>query len=279
MKNFKLLVCTLLFLFSFSLFAQNNMEDVIYLKNGSIYRGMIIEQVPNTSYKIQIAGGSVFTVAVADITKITKEQTFGQAQDEYGDHHFMHHRDTSKAPYYLRKHYPFTELEFRPGINNAGLRLVHGFKFGRFGFVGLGVGVDAVSFTRHISDGKGIFDNTDPNNGLYVPVYVHYAGEILKKRVTPYYFLEAGFAAHPNNPFKDSHGNKSWGGPTAAAGFGVKVYAKGRKTISFNLNMNWRSNKYRTSYTTTDAFGNIYRFANNGTTHKFFGAAGIVLGF
>ena len=30
-------------------FAQGNYQDVVYLKNGSIIRGIIIEQVPNVS--------------------------------------------------------------------------------------------------------------------------------------------------------------------------------------------------------------------------------------
>lgn len=34
--------------------------DVVYLKNGSIIRGMIIEQIPNVSLKIQTKDGSIF---------------------------------------------------------------------------------------------------------------------------------------------------------------------------------------------------------------------------
>src|SRR5688500_12949502 len=54
--------------------AQSDMEDVIYLKNGSIYRGVIIEQIPNVSMKIKTLGGNVFAVGIAEIEKITKEE-------------------------------------------------------------------------------------------------------------------------------------------------------------------------------------------------------------
>lgn len=50
-----------------------NMEDVIYLKNGSIIHGTIIEQVPNESLKIKTKDGSVFVYKMADLDKITKE--------------------------------------------------------------------------------------------------------------------------------------------------------------------------------------------------------------
>src|SRR5690606_4050890 len=43
------------------------------LKNGSIIRGIIIEQVPNKSIKIETADKSVFVYQMDEITKITKE--------------------------------------------------------------------------------------------------------------------------------------------------------------------------------------------------------------
>ncbi|HLP52452.1 MAG TPA: hypothetical protein VK154_16305 [Chitinophagales bacterium] len=287
MKQIRFIITTLAILFATVAFAQYNMEDVIYLKNGSVYRGMIIEQVPNVSYKIQIRGGSIFSVTVAEVEKITKEQRYQNPQqaEGHGDM-FMHpHFGYAKGdsarhtPSYLRKRRFFKELEFRPGINQISLRLVHGFKFGRFGYVGLGIGADAVSFSNRISDGKNIFNNSTPNNGLYIPIYIKYSGEILKKRVTPYYFIEAGYAAHPNNPFVGSNGNKSWGGPTAAAGFGCRFYSKGRASFAINANANWRSNRYRTTYSSTDVFGNPYTYTQRGMTSKVFGAIGLSVGF
>ncbi|MBL7136363.1 MAG: hypothetical protein ISS81_07215 [Candidatus Marinimicrobia bacterium] len=57
--------------------AQQNMQDVVYLKNGSIIRGIIIEQVPNVSIKIQTSDGNVFFYKMEDIEKITKEPRMG----------------------------------------------------------------------------------------------------------------------------------------------------------------------------------------------------------
>lgn len=65
-----------LFLFglvvSFS-FGQTNYQDVIYLKNGSIIRGMITEQIPNKTIKIETADNSLFVYQMNEIKKITKE--------------------------------------------------------------------------------------------------------------------------------------------------------------------------------------------------------------
>src|ERR1035437_5308408 len=60
---------------SFSVSAQNgNMEDVVYLKNGSIIHGIIIEQIPNESLKVQTKDGNVFVYKMTEVDKMTKEQ-------------------------------------------------------------------------------------------------------------------------------------------------------------------------------------------------------------
>jgi len=56
---------------------KDAMEDVIYLKNGSIIRGSIIELIPKESVKIQTAGGSIFVYGLDEVRKITKEKKIG----------------------------------------------------------------------------------------------------------------------------------------------------------------------------------------------------------
>jgi hypothetical protein len=56
-----------------SLSAQNNRRDVVYLKNGSIIKGSILEMVPAGSVKIQVADGSVFVFTMSEVEKVEKE--------------------------------------------------------------------------------------------------------------------------------------------------------------------------------------------------------------
>jgi hypothetical protein len=53
-------------------FSQTVSRDVIYLKNGSIIRGVILEIVPGQTIKIQTADSSVFIYPLADIIKTEK---------------------------------------------------------------------------------------------------------------------------------------------------------------------------------------------------------------
>lgn len=53
---------------------SQDLQDVIYKKDGSVLRGVLIEQDFNSGrYKIQLNGGSVFAIDKDDIEKITKE--------------------------------------------------------------------------------------------------------------------------------------------------------------------------------------------------------------
>ena len=72
--------CLTVFLQASSLFAQpnlQNMEDVVYLKDGSIVRGIVIEQIPGESLKIQTQGGSVFVYTTDEIARMTREPVLG----------------------------------------------------------------------------------------------------------------------------------------------------------------------------------------------------------
>lgn len=55
-------------------FAQTSLQDVVYLKNGSIIRGDIIEMVPGETVKIMTADGNVFVHDFAQVEKFAKEQ-------------------------------------------------------------------------------------------------------------------------------------------------------------------------------------------------------------
>lgn len=53
---------------------KEQLVDVVYLKNGSIIRGNIIEQVPNIQIKIQTKDGNIFVYKMEEVEKMTREQ-------------------------------------------------------------------------------------------------------------------------------------------------------------------------------------------------------------
>jgi hypothetical protein len=56
-----------------SSFAQQY-EDVVYLKNGGVRRGLILEQIPGELVKLKTKYGEIFVISMSDISKIVKEE-------------------------------------------------------------------------------------------------------------------------------------------------------------------------------------------------------------
>lgn len=57
-----------------SLFAQNQQKDEIHLKNGSIIKGSIVEEIPSRSITIETADGSRFVIKSKEVKQINRKQ-------------------------------------------------------------------------------------------------------------------------------------------------------------------------------------------------------------
>lgn len=55
-------------------YTEREYQDVVYLKNGSIVHGIIIEQITDVSVKIKTETGDLWVFSYDEIEKITKEQ-------------------------------------------------------------------------------------------------------------------------------------------------------------------------------------------------------------
>ncbi|NKI28189.1 hypothetical protein HCG49_16665 [Arenibacter sp. 6A1] len=69
----RILVLMVLALVSTTAMAQQHYRDIVYLKNGSVVRGIITEQYPNVSIKIETADQSIFVFRMEEIEKLGKE--------------------------------------------------------------------------------------------------------------------------------------------------------------------------------------------------------------
>ncbi|HUX96370.1 MAG TPA: hypothetical protein VMV47_11630 [Bacteroidales bacterium] len=79
----KYLTLTIFLLISaFSLIAQKS-KDVLYLKNGSLIKGTLIEIVTE-QYKIKTSDGSIFIFPASDVEKLTKEMMLYTGRPETG---------------------------------------------------------------------------------------------------------------------------------------------------------------------------------------------------
>src|SRR5687767_14874579 len=47
--------------------------DVIHTSDGSVVKGVIVEEIPGTSYRIALVGGGSLVVQTANVVKLTRE--------------------------------------------------------------------------------------------------------------------------------------------------------------------------------------------------------------
>jgi hypothetical protein len=174
--NYFLFIIILSFLFllkSFSANAQKKItEDVIYLKNGSIIRGKIIENKPNETIKIKTTDRNEWVFRQEEIEKI-------QTEEYKPEREFF---SKNKGIYYVIS----TGLIIGNRNNwNTNLNFTNyfaaGYKFHRL----LGVG------------GAAGLDVTD--DILFFPLMLETRGNLLDKAVTPYYFVQAGYSLPVNS--------------------------------------------------------------------------------
>jgi hypothetical protein len=69
MKRLWLLV---LIFVSASCFAQKSYNESVYMKNGSIIKGQIVEEVPNQYLKLMTSDGSIYKYNMTDVEKIER---------------------------------------------------------------------------------------------------------------------------------------------------------------------------------------------------------------
>lgn len=163
MKAF-VLAAGFLFLLPIFLMVQaqdlNKTEDVVYLKNGGILRGEIVELNENEYLKIETAGRNIFVIMMNEVEEIATEAIPVQ-------------------PYFKESGY----------INRSGFEFMraNGNSTARFYMI------NGYRFTPRFSAGIG-FGITPYNDPLtLVPLFIDLNLRFLKANASPYLFVKAGY--------------------------------------------------------------------------------------
>lgn len=211
----KKLILFLLLFINFSLFSQTNYQDVIYLKNGSKIKGMITEFVPNVSYTIKTADGSIFVCNIGDILKIAKEETVSTAT---GTTPQKSNIDTAK---FTKGYRGIVEIGYglksgKYGLDVTNFNFVNGYQLNEKMFVGIGTG----------------FKYFTESEFTIIPLYADFKYAFLDRKVTPLLGLSAGFSFNPNDGFKGE-------GVLINPSIGAQI--KGKGNMRFNISLNYQT--------------------------------------
>lgn len=186
-----------------------NYTEVVYLKNGSVIRGVIIEQIPNSSLKIQTADGSIFAYPIQEVERITKETA--QRQNKY----------TKYGKPSLRGYKGFIESGFIFDLsdcnaNHLNFSTIHGYQFNNYLFLGGGVGIN----------------NYTDADSYSVPIFANFRVNFMDKRITPFADITSGYSAGDVE------------GGFANMGLGVRFSLARKMAINVKLEYNYQEYDY-----------------------------------
>lgn len=211
--NFKNAVLTLFLLFGTMLsYGQEGYEEVVYLKNGSVIRGVIIEQIPNVSIKIETADRNIFVYKMEEIEKITKERISEQYQNNK--------KPANQGGGLEIGYKGIIELGYDIGVGDYGidrirLNIINGYQVNPYFSVGFGTGI------RYFHEAEA----------LYIPLFLDLRANILDKNVSPYVAIGTGYSMRVTNSF----GGGFMLNPTVGATF--KTSSKSSMNIGFGYDL------------------------------------------
>lgn len=263
MKIFKLLTLSVMLSLPFLVLGQSNMHDVIYLKDGSIYKGIIIEQVPNVSYKIESRDGNVFAVKIEDIEKITKEAR--QVTYHHKSHRGHGHWKKDSIRYQPKAKGYFFEGQILIENVQGGLRAINGYKFNKYAYLGVGVGIDFLMSNPFNNRINGL--EKKEMAGTYPSLYLYFQSDgPTKGRFTPYIALEGGYTMAwkgREDDAVDDFGNRLKGGPMAGVGLGFKVQSRRKRAhLSVLFNVNYKQVNYERDLLFLTSSGQVSGFVS-----------------
>jgi hypothetical protein len=193
--------------------------EVVYLKNGGIIKGVIIEQVPNEKLKIETKDGNVFVYTFSEIEKITKELNAGRIESNNSKSNIIKQQEVGyKSKGYFnatelivgigsgevkRIGYPYNDVKNNSGF--YGIRTSHGFQVSSNFAFGIGTGIIL-----------GDYDD-------YFPIYVDLRFPFGKNKIrTSLNLIGGGMLGYSSRYFINPS-------------IGMKIYLN--NSSSFNLNL------------------------------------------
>jgi len=178
--------------FCSNVFAQQGQyQDVIYLKNGSVVKGMITEFAPTKSYTIKTADGSIFVFKVEEIEKIAKELIPNSANSNRAIN-----SDSFVAGYRGVIEGGFGASSGSYGLNTVCFAISNGYQFNKKLYAGIATGLNYYPSSVAGVDGFGL-----------IPLYLDGRYSFLPKNpVSPYASLGAGFSFDPQQSFEGAGG-------------------------------------------------------------------------
>ena len=231
------------FLFSAQLlFAQSALNDVVYLRNGSILHGKILESVTGEYTKIEIIGHNILVLPQADIEKVILDELVIES--------------TCSKPAAVEV---FPAVSFYGGSkNSAGFTILTSYRFPSRLSAGAGMGVDWFSYQ-------------------VMPMFAEVSYTLLAGNLSPFIYVRGGYAIPLGKSPDDQYTNTSYkGGVLAGTGIGLRRNFSNHNAFVFSAGY-----RYQQLRTVSDYYNPWYGsdYSNSSERIEKFNRIGISIGF
>lgn len=237
-------IAALLFV-SIQLFAQKGKEDVVYLKNGSIIHGRIIEIKINESITIINNCGDTIVINQDEIDRVEKTDLAIRKEKM---------RDTTTTPktYKYSGFYSSVQMFLLKGsmedtpLPNISMLFTGGYQFNGRLNAGIGIGIDLMEdpYMPVILEIKYIFKDTKVSPFFYINGGYTFALQTTDYEQENYYYYDYSSSIYPY-PYYDTE-IESHGGFVISPGFGFKINLNNKN--AFQLNVGYRYMEVMQSY-------------------------------
>ena len=158
-----LFITGLLFIISVFALSAQNYQEVVYLKNGSVIRGTVIEQQPNVLLKVKTADGSIFVYPMNEVEKITKEESEKSNRIRTDVKGYRGSVEVGTIVNFKASGIPIDKGAFS-------ITTSHGYQFNPYIFLGTGFGLDYHAAGKH----------------LFIPLFVDLCTNFSDTNITPF---------------------------------------------------------------------------------------------
>ncbi len=172
---------------------QANYQDVVYLKNGSVIHGIIIEQVPNTSIKIETFDKNIFVFKMDEIEKITKEPAGKKDIEETKQPVDFKKKSDAAYAFTMETHIGFGgERESGNGTSIA-THFINGVTINNQFSIGAGLGFDYTTAGYQANQAKAFYDYSSVYfSAMY---FIDVRAFPIKDKISPLLILNYGYSS------------------------------------------------------------------------------------
>lgn len=192
----KLILLTLLLFVGISLSAQD-LPEIVYLKNGNLIRGEIIQIIPDKSLEIRSKDGKVYVYDMDEVLSIEKNAAAAPPR-RYNDRrtssgHYGRHAEEFSEPMYSSNEYSLREgyrgmfdLGYSVSVDVAELNRLefttsHGYQFNPYLFLGVGGGVS-------------FYYDAAVETTVAFPIFINPRIDFNTGKVSPFIDLKGGYS-------------------------------------------------------------------------------------